>query len=202
MQQSDGILILACGALAHEIQTIIKVNEWGRQFDLKCLSAELHNTPELIAPKLAEKIKYWKSCYRDIFVAYGDCGSNGEIDRLLQSEKIERIPGLHCYEFFAGNDLFSKLSEEEPGTFYLTDFLTKNFERLVVSGLKLDQHPELIESFFGNYKRVIYLVQSSNSELTELAMGIADYLGLEFEERLTGFGDLERSLGQKIFATN
>ena len=202
MQQSDdGILILACGALAHEIQAIIKANQWGRQFDLKCLSPELHNSPELIAPKLAEKIKYWKSRYREIFVAYGDCGSKGEIDRLLESEKIERIPGAHCYEFFAGKDVFSKLSEEEPGTFYLTDFLTKNFERLVVRGLKLDQYPELIEMFFGNYKRVVYLVQSNDPKLTELAARIADYLGLEFEERLSGYGDLERSLGQKIFAT-
>ena len=202
MQQSDSVLILACGALAHEIRTIIKANQWGRQFDLKCLSAELHNKPELIAPKLAEKIGYWKSRYRDIFVAYGDCGSNGEIDRLLQSEKIERIPGAHCYEFFAGNEVFSKLSEEEPGTFFLTDFLTKNFERLVVRGLKLDQYPELIEMFFGNYKRVVYLVQSSDPVLTGLARGIADYLGLEFEERHSGYGDLERGLGQKIFATS
>ena len=198
--QKDRVLILACGALANEIKTILRTNRWERQFDLRCLSAELHNKPDLIAPKLAEKIRYWRSRYRDIFVAYGDCGSSGEIDRLLQSEKIERISGAHCYEFFAGEDVFSKLSEEEPGTFYLTDFLTKNFERLVVRGLKLNHHPELLKMFFGNYKRVIYLAQSNDPELTKLAIGIADYLGLEFEERFSGYGNLERDLRQKVFA--
>ena len=95
--QKDSILILACGALANEIKTIISANHWQQQFDLKCLNAELHNKPELIAPKLAEKIRYWKPRYRDIYVAYGDCGSKGEIDRLLKSEKVDRISGAHCY---------------------------------------------------------------------------------------------------------
>ena len=201
MKNTEEILIIGCGAIAHEINEIIKLNNW-ENVQLQCLNAELHNRPEKLPKKIKFVIDSNSDKYSKIFLAYADCGTGGLIDSMLKDYKIERLKGAHCYEFFAGNDLFSKLSEEEPGTFYLTDFLTKNFERLVVRGLKLDQHPELIESFFGNYKRVIYLVQSSNSELTELAMGIADYLGLEFEERLTGFGDLERSLGQKIFATS
>ena len=198
--QKESVLILACGALANEIQAVIKANCWQNHFDLQCLSAELHNTPELIAPELEKKIRYWKPRYSSIYLAYGDCGSKGAIDRLLQTEKVERLPGAHCYEFFAGKELFSELFEEEPGTFFLTDYLTRNFERLVVKGLKLDKHPELLSVFFSNYKRVIYLVQRDDPKLSTMAFEIAEYLNLEFEKRYCGYGELEPALQQQVLA--
>ena len=198
--QKESVLILACGALANEIQAIIEVNCWQNHFDLKCLSAELHNTPELIAPELEKKIRYWQPRYSSIYLAYGDCGSKGAIDRLLQSGKIERLPGAHCYEFFAGRELFSMLSEEEPGTFFLTDYLTRNFQRLVVKGLKLDKHPELLTVFFGNYKRVVYLVQRVDPKLSSVASEIAEYLDLEFIEKYCGYGELESGMQGQVLA--
>ena len=201
MKQIPQVLMLACGALSREIEALKRQNQMDC-WTVRYLPASWHNLPHKIPQGLEENLKKAKNRYSRIYVAYADCGSGGGIDRLIEDYDVERLPGAHCYEFFAGKDAFSKLSEEEPGTFYLTDFLTKNFERLVVRGLKLDQHPELIEMFFGNYKRVVYLVQSSDPVLTGLARGIADYLGLEFEERHSGYGDLERGLGQKIFATS
>lgn len=195
--QSSPILIIACGALAQEIVQLQTLNGWNH-LHLKCLDAELHNRPHLIAGKLREKIAQHRNEYNNIFVAYADCGSGGEIDRVLEDENIERLPGAHCYSFFAGEQRFKEISEQELGSFYLTDFLAKHFERLVIKGLKLDQHPELRDQYFGNYTRVVYLSQEDNPSLRSLAKNAALFLGLDFEHEHCGYGDLQTGLESQV----
>ena len=195
--QSSPILIIACGALAQEIVQLQTLNGWNH-LHLKCLDAELHNRPHLIAGKLREKIAQHRNEYNNIFVAYADCGSGGEIDRVLEDENIERLPGAHCYSFFAGEERFKEISEQELGSFYLTDFLAKHFERLVIKGLKLDQHPELRDQYFGNYTRVVYLSQEDNPSVRSLAKNAALFLGLDFEHEHCGYGDLQTGLESQV----
>ena len=195
--QSSPILIIACGALAQEIVQLQTLNGWNH-LHLKCLDADLHNRPHLIAGKLREKIAQHRNEYNNIFVAYADCGSGGEIDRVLEDENIERLPGAHCYSFFAGEQRFKEISEQELGSFYLTDFLAKHFERLVIKGLKLDQHPELRDQYFGNYTRVVYLSQEDNPSLRSLAKNAALFLGLDFEHEHCGYGDLQTGLELQV----
>ena len=195
--QSSPILIIACGALAQEIVQLQTLNGWNH-LHLKCLDADLHNRPHLIAGKLREKIAQHRNEYNNIFVAYADCGSGGEIDRVLEDENIERLPGAHCYSFFAGEQRFKEISEQELGSFYLTDFLAKHFERLVIKGLKLDQHPELRDQYFGNYTRVVYLSQEDNPSVRSLAKNAALFLGLDFEHEHCGYGDLRTGLESQV----
>ena len=195
--QSSPILIIACGALAQEIVQLQTLNGWNH-LHLKCLDAELHNRPHLIAGKLREKIAQHRNEYNNIFVAYADCGSGGEIDRVLEDENIERLPGAHCYSFFAGEQRFKEISEQELGSFYLTDFLAKHFERLVIKWLKLDQHPELRDQYFGNYTRVVYLSQEDNPSVRSLAKNAALFLGLDFEHEHCGYGDLQTGLESQV----
>ena len=195
--QTSPILIIACGALAQEIVQLQELNGWNH-LHLKCLDAELHNRPHLIAGKLREKIAQHRNEYNNIFVAYADCGSGGEIDRVLEDENIERLPGAHCYSFFAGEQRFKEISEQELGSFYLTDFLAKHFQRLVIKGLKLDQHPELRDQYFGNYTRVVYLSQEDNPSLRSLAKNAALFLGLDFEHEHCGYGDLQTGLESQV----
>jgi hypothetical protein len=195
--QSSPILIIACGALAQEIVQLQTLNGWNH-LHLKCLDAELHNRPHLIAGKLREKIAQHRNEYNNIFVAYADCGSGGEIDRVLEDENIERLPGAHCYSFFAGEQRFKEISEQELGSFYLTDFLAKHFERLVIRGLKLDQYPELRNQYFGNYTRVVYLSQEDNPSVRSLAKNAALFLGLDFEHEHCGYGDLQTGLESQV----
>jgi len=184
-----GTLIIACGALAHEIAALRKASGW-TAIDVCCLPPELHNRPERIAPAVREKIRAHRHEYRSIFVAYGDCGTGGRLDAVLEEEGVERLPGAHCYEFFAGGRAFAELAEAEPGTFYLTDFLTRHFERLVTRGLGIDRHPQLAQEYFRNYRRVVYLAQTPSAALLEQARQIASRLGLAFEHRYTAFGEL------------
>jgi hypothetical protein len=191
--QGQGMLIIACGALAHEITALRRANGWD-QLDVRCLPAELHNRPEKIPGAVRDVIRASRDRYRSIFVAYGDCGTGGLLDAVLREEGIERIPGAHCYEFFATAPVFAALAEAEPGTFYLTDFLLRHFERLVIRGLGLDRHPELFSVYFGNYRRLVYLAQAPGAESEEQARAIAARMGLEFAIRQTGFGTLGTTL--------
>jgi len=186
-------LVIACGALAHEVAELKRINGWSA-FDVQCLPPELHNRPERIAPAVRSKIRENRDQYPLMFIAYADCGTGGALDAVLREEGVERIPGAHCYEFFAGSRVFAALADEEPGTFYLTDFLLRHFERLVMQGLGIDAHPELQPLYFGNYKRLIYLAQKPEAGAIEEAIGIAARLGLSFEYRTTGYGDMETSL--------
>jgi Protein of unknown function (DUF1638) len=189
MDTARGTLIIACGALAREIVALRRANGW-TALEVCCLPPELHNRPERIAPAVQEKIRAHRGEYRKIFVAYGDCGTGGRLDAVLRQEGVERLPGAHCYEFLAGAATFAELAEAEPGTFYLTDFLTRHFERLVVRELGLDRHPELAQEYFRNYRKVVYLAQTRSAALLERARRIASALGLAFEQRQTGYGEL------------
>ena len=186
-------LVIACGALAREIAALRRVNGW-TALDVACLPPELHNRPERIAEAVRTKIREQRADYDAIFVAYGDCGTKGALDAVLAEEGVERIPGAHCYEFFATPATFAELAEAEPGTFYLTDFLLRHFDRLVIEALGIDRHPELMATYFGNYRRLVYLAQAPKPDAEAKARQVAERLGLEFELRATGYGGLGASL--------
>ncbi len=193
MSQGAPVLIIACGALAHEITQLRKANRW-THVDVQCLRADFHNTPDKIAPAVKEQIEKARDKYQRIFVAYADCGTGGLLDAMLEKENIERLPGAHCYEFFAGSPVFEELMEAELGTFYLTDYLAQHFERIILKGFGIDKHPELESMMFGNYRKLVYLSQTENAALLNKAQQAAQRLNLEFEYRYTGYGDLETSL--------
>ena len=161
---------------------------------VQCLPAKLHNRPQLIPELIRTKIQEERDNFERIFVMYGDCGTGGMLDAVLREEGVERIAGAHCYEFFTGIPEFTEMAEAEPCSFYLTDFLVRHFQRLVIEGLGIDRHPQLLPMYFGNYKRVVYLAQSPSDERIAEAKAAAERLGLEFEYRFTGYGDLEKSL--------
>jgi hypothetical protein len=183
------VLVIGCGALAREIVALRRANGW-TALDVRCLPAELHNRPERIAPAVHAEIRANRGRYRTIFVAYGDCGTGGRLDAVLNEENVERLPGAHCYEFFAGAQTFAALAEAEPGTFYLTDFLLKNFDRLVTRGLGLDRHPELASEYFRHYRKLVYLAQTRAADADERARRIAQDMGLTYELRYSGYGEL------------
>ena len=192
-----GMLIIACGALAHEITALRRANRWD-ELDVRCLPAELHNRPEKIPGAVRAVIRATREQYRSIFVAYADCGTGGLLDRVLLEEGVDRIPGAHCYEFFASAAVFAELADAEPGTFYLTDFLLRHFERLVIQGLGLDRHPELFASYFGNYRRLVYLAQAPGPQSDVGAAAIAARMGLEYQYRETGYGTLGSTLEKAV----
>ena len=195
----SGALVIACGALAHEIAALRRLNGWD-VLDVQCLPPELHNHPEQIPGRVREAIAAARARYAKIFVAYADCGTGGRLDAVLQAEGIERLPGAHCYEFYATAQRFSELAEQEPGTFYLTDFLVRHFERLVAQTLGIDRHPQLIAEYFRNYRRVVYLVQDPANSDIEHARAIAARLGLEFSVLQTGYGELDTGLRHAVGA--
>ena len=183
-------LVIGCGALASELVALTR-RAGLPEMDLTCLPATLHNRPEKIPAAVVSRIRRARrDGYDRIFVAYADCGTGGLLDRALEAEGVERLAGAHCYEVYAGRGAFAALAEDEPGTFYLTDFLVRNFDRLVVRGLGLDRHPELLPVYFGNYTRLLYLAQTEDERLTDTAAAGARRLGLAFERRFTGLGEL------------
>lgn len=186
-------LIIACGALARELTAVIAANGW-QHVQVQCLPADLHNRPEKIPDAVREKIRAGRARFGRILVAYADCGTGGLLDRVLEDEGVERLPGAHCYEFYAGTPAFAALADAEPGSFYLTDFLVRHFERLVIRELGIERHPELAALYFGNYRRLVYLAQHEDAQLEEQARHAAARLGLAFEYRFTGYGDLERAV--------
>ena len=196
MKNKD-ILIIGCGAIAHEINEIIKLNNWNN-VSLQCLNADLHNTPKKLPMKIKETIESNLKEYSKIFLAYADCGTGGLIDSMLENYDIERLEGAHCYEFYAGSRLFKDLSDREIGTFYLTDFLVKNFDRLVIEGLGIQKYPSLKEDYFRNYKNVVYLAQLQDNVLESKARECADYLNLEFSVHFTGLKNLGNQLNEAM----
>jgi hypothetical protein len=187
------LLVLACGAIAREVLAVIELNGW-THVTVRCLPGKLHSTPREIAPAVDAKLHELAGRYAHVFVAYADCGTAGELDSVLAAHGAERLPGAHCYGFFAGNAAWQALHDARPATFYLTDFLARHFDALVVRGLRLDRHPELVPDIFRHYERVLYLSQREDPELVERARAAADYLGLEFEQLATGYGELAGSL--------
>lgn len=194
---SESVLVIACGALAREIIALKRSYGWDH-LDMQCIDARLHNRPALIPERLRQKIRENVGRYDRIFVAYADCGTGGAIDNVLAEEGIERLPGAHCYQFFAGTERFAALSDAEPGTFYLTDFLARHFDKLIIRPLKLDTHPELRDAYFGNYRKLVFLSQTKDAELKRAARAAARRLDLEFEHVHCGYGGLEFGLKAMI----
>ena len=184
-------LIVGCGALAPEL---VALTRHLPNVDVTCLPATHHNRPGGIPAAVRRRIRERRSGYDTVFVAYADCGTGGLLDRVLEDEGVERLPGAHCYEVFAGREAFERLTDEEPATFFLTDFLVRNFDRLVWRGLGIDRHPELLPIYFGNYRRVVYLGQRNDLALRAAAERAADRLGLAFEYRFTGLENVWASI--------
>jgi Protein of unknown function (DUF1638) len=192
------LVIVGCGALARELLALTAGIPGVR---VEGVDARLHMRPELIADGVAAKVDKVRERFGSdvqIFVAYADCGTAGTLDAYLAREGIERIGGEHCFEFYAGPAAYAAMQDEEVGTFYLTDFLARQFDSIIIAGLGLDRHPELLSTYFGNYRRVVYLAQTDDPELTERARAAADRLGLAFERRLTGYGELAPSIQHAV----
>lgn len=185
--------IVACGALAREIEAIVKANKF-EHIIVRYLPAKLHNSPQKIPDAVDLALSELAPQCSTMFVAYGDCGTAGKLDVVLEKHNVTRLNGNHCYEFFAGSNKFELLHDAEPGTFYLTDYLARQFDTLVYKPLGLDRHPQLLSEYFGNYTRLIYLAQSENKDLEDKARNAASRLGLRFEKIMTGFGQLETEL--------
>ena len=186
-------LIIACGAVAREVLAVVRLNGW-THVDVRCLPAGLHNEPHAIAGAVDGMLRELAAGYDAVFVAYADCGTAGALDAVLDEHGVARLPGAHCYAFFAGGTAWDELQEEEPGTFYLTDFLVRHFDALVIRGLGLDRHPELRDDVFGNYRRLVYLAQVDDPDLLARAEAAAERLGLAYEVRRTGYGQLQPAL--------
>ena len=190
----DGqILLLACGALAREIIAVQNQNGLGHM-DLQCLPAIYHNHPERIVPAVREAVARHRSEYDEIFVVYADCGTGGLLETACEELGVGMVKGPHCYSFFEGNDAFA--ARDEMTAFYLTDFLVRQFDAFVWKPLGLDRHPELRDMYFGNYEKLVYQAQTEDNDLLEKAKGYAEKMGLAFEYRFTGYGDLATTLNQ------
>jgi Protein of unknown function (DUF1638) len=192
------VVVIGCGALARELLAMTRDIPG---VTVHCVDARLHMQPSRIAGAVADRITKTRASFGPdvrIFVAYADCGTGGALDAVLEAEGVERIAGAHCYEFYAGAAAYAALQDEEIGTFYLTDFLARQFESLVLVGLGLDRHPELITDYFGSYRRLVYLAQTDDPDLTARAQVAADRLGLAFERRSTGYGELAPTIAHAI----
>ena len=187
------VLLIACGALAREMVLLTRQNNW-QHLKVRCLPADLHNTPSRIPAAVVAVIEAEREQFEHMFVAYADCGTGGQLDKALAPYAIERLPGAHCYEMFAAAAQFTAFCEAEPGTFYLTDFLVRNFERLVIKGLGIDRHPQLRDDYFRHYKRLTYLSQTNCDDLRKLAKSYAARLGLGYAEHFTGLASAHRVL--------
>lgn len=191
---APSVLVIGCGALATEILDVVAENRL-ENIRVECLPAILHNRPEKIPGAVRAKLEAANGHDR-VFVAYGDCGTGGKLDEVLEEYGVERLPGDHCYQFYAGIDQFREIHDQELGTFFLTDYLAHHFDRLIWRGLGLDRWPELRDEYFKNYRRVVYLAQQDDPSRTEDARSAAQRLGLEFERRYVGYGELKPALVQ------
>ena len=185
------VLVIACGALARELAEITGALDG---LDFECLPARLHNRPEQIPEAVRRRVRAARGAYDTILVGYMDCGTGGLLDRVCAEEGVERLPGDHCYELYAGSQVFAGLQEAEPGTFYLTDYLVRHFDRLILEGLGIAKHPELRDAYFGNYTRVIHLAQEPDGGLEPQARRAAASLGLRYERIDTGYDGLAAAL--------
>lgn len=185
------VLVVACGALARELTAITAALDG---LDFECLPARLHNRPEQIPEAVRRRVRAARGAYDTILVGYMDCGTGGLLDRVCEEEGVERLPGAHCYELYAGPERFAALQEAEPGTFYLTDYLVRHFDRLILEGLGIADHPELRDLYFGHYTRVVHLVQDSDAALDAAARNAAVSLGLRYERIVTGCDGLAAPL--------
>lgn len=189
------VLVIACGALARELGWVTAANRLDA-IDVEYLPAILHNRPERIADAVRDRLRRVRAAggaHRTVLVGYMGCGL-ADLDRLCAREGLERLPGAHCYELYAGPEVFEELQQDEPGSFYLTDYLVRHFDRLIIEGLGIAEHPELLEAYFGNYARVVHLAQADDPDLDRRARRAAQRLGLGHRRVLTGCGGLEQPL--------
>ncbi|MDE0653687.1 MAG: DUF1638 domain-containing protein [bacterium] len=191
MPPQGRVLVIACGALARELAEITGALDG---LDFECLPARLHNRPEQIPEAVRRRVRAARETYETILVGYMDCGTGGLLDRVCAEEAVERLPGDHCYELYAGSAVFAELQAAEPGTFYLTDYLVRHFDRLILEGLGIAKHPELRDAYFGNYTRVIHLAQEPEGGLETEARRAAGALGLRYERIVTGYDRLAAAL--------
>ncbi|MEM9715368.1 MAG: DUF1638 domain-containing protein [Pseudomonadota bacterium] len=187
--QSGRVLLLACGALAREILAIKEGNGWDH-LDLQCLPAKLHLYPDQIPDAVEEAVLKFRNDYSEIYVVYADCGTGGLLEKKCAELGVKMVEGPHCYSFFEGNEVFAANAEDEFTALYLTDFLVRQFDAFLWKPMGLDKHPELLPMYFGNYTKLVYQAQIDDPDLTQKAEGYADRLGLAFERRFTGYGDL------------
>jgi hypothetical protein len=187
--------LVACGALAREVLALKA--RYGWEADVLALPSLLHNTPERIPAAVLQRIRQARQQYEQVIVVYGDCGTGGLLDRVLEKEGVQRVAGPHCYEMYA-DGTYEQLMAEAPGTFFLTDYLVQSFDHLVLEGLGIDRHPELRDDYFGNYTRVVYLAQRDDPALEKRAAWAAASLGLPLEVRRTGYGKLETCLKELL----
>lgn len=195
---SDGtaqVLLIACGALAHEILALIRINQW-THLTLSCLPAKLHLYPDEIPDAVEAAVRAAGDRYARIFVVYADCGTGGLLQARCDTLGVAMVPGPHCYSFFEGNETFATKAQTEFTAFYLTDFLVRQFDAFVWRPMGLDRHPELRDMYFGNYTKLVYQAQTDDPALTAKAALCAERLGLAFERRMTGYGDLTQALAE------
>lgn len=187
------VLLIACGALAHEILALKRLNGWDH-LDLQCLPANLHLWPDRIPDAVAAAVEEHRDAYDRLFIVYADCGTGGLLQEKCKQLGVDMIEGPHCYSFFEGNALFAAKAEEEFTAFYLTDFLVRQFDAFVWRPMGLDRHPELRDMYFGNYTKLVYQAQTDDPALDAKARDCAARLGLDYERRFTGYGDLATAL--------
>ena len=193
--QPAQLLIIACGAIAREVSAVARSNGW-QNIKISQIPAELHNRPEQIPAAVEKRLQGFAGEYEHVFVGFADCGTGGRLDTMLKKYDVQRLQGAHCYEFFAGTEAFNALAEVELGTFYLTDYLAKNFELLLMQGMGLRDKPKLIPLMFGHYKKLVYLAQDDSRKLDHFAETAAQDLGLSYEKIVTGYGQLATELNQ------
>ncbi|HEY0520428.1 MAG TPA: DUF1638 domain-containing protein [Ilumatobacteraceae bacterium] len=192
-------LVIACGALASELRAVLGAQGLADAVEVTYLPANLHNRPERIVPAIEPLLDDAVQQGRAVFIAYADCGTGGALDSLLERHpEATRLAGSHCYEFFSGSPQFAAMHEEELGTFFLTDFLAKHFDALLWQGLGLDRHPQLLELYFGNYRRVVLISQTENDAIVDRAKAAAERLGLEFEHRHVGMEPFREAVTEGI----
>jgi hypothetical protein len=194
--EADKLLVIACGMIAREVLAV-KEHLGLDHIDLTCLPAEYHYYPDKIPPAMDKAIAEAKAKgYKHIFVGYADCGTGGQLDRVLEKHGVARMAGPHCFAFYQGAKAFEAIGDGDMLTFYMTDFLCRQFDAFFIKPLGLDRHPELIADYFGNYEKVVYLAQIDDPELDRVAENAAKLLGLAYEKRVTGYGDLTAALGE------
>lgn len=198
---AEKVLVIACGMIAREVLAVRERLGFDH-IELTCLPAQYHYHPDRIAPEIDKAVEKARSeGYRHIFIGYADCGTGGALDRVCEKHGVERIAGPHCFAFYQGLEAFEKVMEDDMMSFYMTDFLCRHFDAFFMRPLALDRHPELIQDFFGNYEKVIYLAQTEDPVLEKVARAAARLLGLEYERRFTGYGDLSQAMAQAAGAS-